>query len=124
MDILKGKRYDVMNVLWEEGKPLSAFEINEIAPELKMPTVRRCLELLLKEKLIEVAGTSMNGKVYARNYRPLLSRETYLKNNAERRKITPVEMMHAPLETEGITEADLNELQTLLDNKRAELRSR
>ena len=124
MDILKGKRYDVMNVLWEEGKPLSAFEINEIAPELKMPTVRRCLELLLKEKLIEVAGTSMNGKVYARNYRPLLSRETYLKNNAERRKITPVEMMYALLETEGITEADLNELQTLLDNKRAELRSR
>lgn len=124
MDILKGKRYDVMNVLWEEGKPLSAFEINEIAPELKMPTVRRCLELLLKEKLIEVAGTSMNGKVYARNYRPLLSRETYLKNNAERRKITPVEMMPALLETEGITEADLNELQTLLDHKRAELRSR
>ena len=124
MDILKGKRYDVMNVLWEEGKPLSAFEINEIAPELKMPTVRRCLELLLKEKLIEVAGTSMNGKVYARNYRPLLSRETYLKNNAERRKITPVEMMHALLETEGITEADLNELQTLLYHKRAELRSR
>lgn len=124
MDILKGKRYDVMNVLWEEGKPLSAFEINEIAPELKMPTVRRCLELLLKEKLIEVAGTSMNGKVYARNYRSLLSRETYLKNNAERRKITPVEMMHALLETEGITEADLNELQTLLDHKRAELRSR
>ena len=124
MDILKGKRYDVMNVLWEEGKPLSAFEINEIAPELKMPTVRRCLELLLKEKLIEVAGTSMNGKVYARNYRPLLSRETYLKNHAERRKITPGEMMHALLETEGITEADLNELQTLLDHKRAELRSR
>lgn len=124
MDILKGKRYDVMNVLWEEGKPLSAFEINEIAPELKMPTVRRCLELLLKEKLIDVAGTSMNGKVYARNYRPLLSRETYLKNNAERRKITPVEMMHALLETKGITEADLNELQTLLDHKRAELRSR
>ena len=40
MDILKGKRYDIMNVLWEEGRPLSAFEINDIAPELKMPTVR------------------------------------------------------------------------------------
>ena len=124
MDILKGKRYDVMNVLWEEGKPLSAFEINEIAPELKMPTVRRCLELLLKEKLIEVAGTSMNGKVYARNYTPLITREEYLKGNAQSRKISPVEMMHALLETEGITEADLNELQTLLDHKRAELRSR
>ena len=65
MDILKGKRYDIMNVLWEEGRPLSAFEINDIAPELKMPTVRRCLELLLKENLIQVAGTSMNGKVYS-----------------------------------------------------------
>ena len=90
MDILKGKRYDIMNVLWEEGRPLSAFEINDIAPELKMPTVRRCLELLLKEKLIEVAGTSMNGKVYARNYTPLLSREDYLKGNAKSRKITPI----------------------------------
>ena len=83
MDILKGKRYDIMNVLWEEGRPLSAFEINDIAPELKMPTVRRCLELLLKENLIQVAGTSMNGKVYARNYTPLLSREDYLKGNAK-----------------------------------------
>ena len=93
MDILKGKRYDIMNVLWEEGRPLSAFEINDIAPELKMPTVRRCLELLLKENLIQVAGTSMNGKVYARNYTPLLSREDYLKGNAKSRKINPVEMM-------------------------------
>ena len=65
MDILKGKRYDIMNVLWEEGRPLSAFEINAIAPGLKLPTVRRCLELLLKEDLILVAGTAMTGKVYA-----------------------------------------------------------
>ena len=113
-----------MNVLWEEGRPLSAFEINDIAPELKMPTVRRCLELLLKEKLIEVAGTSMNGKVYARNYTPLLSREDYLKGNAKSRKITSVEMMTALLETDGITEAELEQLQDLLDRKRIELKSK
>ena len=113
-----------MNVLWEEGRPLSAFEINDIAPELKMPTVRRCLELLLKEKLIEVAGTSMNGKVYARNYTPLLSREDYLKGNAKSRKITPVEMMTALLETDGITETELEQLQDLLDRKRIELKSK
>ena len=113
-----------MNVFWEEGRPLSAFEINDIAPELKMPTVRRCLELLLKEKLIEVAGTSMNGKVYARNYTPLLSRADYLKGNAKSRKITPVEMMTALLETDGITEAELEQLQDLLDRKRIELKSK
>lgn len=113
MDILKGKRYDIMNVLWEEGRPLSAFEI---------PTVRRCLELLLKENLIKVAGTSMNGKVYARNYTPLITREEYLKGNAQSRKISPVEMMHALLETEGLTEEDLEKLQELLDRKKAELK--
>lgn len=124
MDILKGKRYDIMNVLWEEARPLSAFEINDIAPELKMPTVRRCLELLLKENLIEVAGTSMNGKVYARNYTPLLSREDYLKGNAKSRKISPVEMMSALLESDGITEDELAQLQDILDRKRAELKNK
>ena len=119
MDILKGKRYDIMNVLWEEGRP-----INDIAPELKMPTVRRCLELLLKENLIQVAGTSMNGKVYARNYTPLLSREDYLKGNAKSRKINPVEMMNALLESDGITVEELEKLQELIDKKRAELESR
>ena len=114
MDILKGKRYDIMNVLWEEGRPLSAFEINDIAPELKMPTVRRCLELLLKENLIQVAGTSMNGKVYARNYTPLLSREDYLKGNAKSRKINPVEMMNALLESDGITVEELEKLQEII----------
>ena len=98
MDILKGKRYDIMNVLWEEGRPLSAFEINDIAPELKMPTVRRCLELL--------------------------SREDYLKGNAKSRKINPVEMMNALLESDGITVEELEKLQELIDKKRAELESR
>lgn len=87
MDILKGKRYDIMNVLWEEGRPLSAFEINDIAPELKMPTVRRCLELL--------------------------SREDYLKGNAKSRKINPVEMMNALLESDGITVEELENFRSL-----------
>lgn len=121
MDILKGKRYDVMNVLWEEGKPLSAFEINEVSPELKMPTIRRCLELLLNEKLIKVAGTSMNGKVYARNYIPLLTKDDYLKGNVKSRKINAVEMMQAVLDTQMITEKELDILQELIEKKRAQI---
>lgn len=121
MDVLKGKRYDVMDVLWKEDKPLSAFEINDMYPELKMPTIRRCLELLLKENLIQVAGTSMNGKVYARNYVPILSREDYLKGNAQRRKISVVEMMSALLDNDDIGPEELEELQKLLDEKRVQL---
>ena len=75
-----------MNVLWEEGRPLSAFEINDIAPELKMPTVRRCLELLLKENLIQVAGTSMNGKVYARKLYPSSFKRGLFKGKCQKQK--------------------------------------
>ena len=120
MDILQGKRYDVINVLWDEEKPLSAFEINELHPELKMPTIRRCLELLLKEGLIEVAGTSMNGKVYARNYSPLLSREDYFKGNAQSRRISAVDMMKALLEN-GVTAEEVETLQKMLDDKKREM---
>lgn len=121
MDILKGKRYDVMDVLWKEDKPLSAFEINDLYPELKMPTVRRCLELLLKENLIKVAGTSMNGKVYARNYVPLLSKEDYLKGNVQSKKIGVVEMMKVILGSDDIDAESLEELQKLIDEKKKEL---
>lgn len=121
MDILKGKRYDVMDVLWKEERPLSAFEINELHPEMKMPTIRRCLELLLKENIVKVAGMSMNGKVYARNYVPLLTREDYLKESTHNRKIGAVEMLKVLLEDKDITVDDVEELQKILDRKKAEL---
>ena len=66
----------------------------------------------------------MNGKVYARNYTPLLSREDYLKGNAKSRKISPVEMMTALLESDNITLEDLEQLQSILDKKRKELEGR
>ena len=66
----------------------------------------------------------MNGKVYARNYTPLLSREDYLKGNAKSRKISPVETMTALLESDNITLEDLEQLQKLIDKKRSELESR
>lgn len=55
---------------------------------------------------------------------PLLSREDYLKGNAKSRKINPVEMMNALLESDGITVEELEKLQELIDKKRAELESR
>ena len=64
------------------------------------------------------------GKVYARNYTPLLSRENYLKGNAESRKISPVEMMTALLESDGVTVEEIEQLQKLLDKKRAELENK
>lgn len=46
------------------------------------------------------------------------------KGNAKSRKINPVEMMNALLESDGITVEELEKLQELIDKKRAELESR
>lgn len=55
---------------------------------------------------------------------PLFFQEDYLKGNAKSRKINPVEMMNALLESDGITVEELEKLQELIDKKRAELESR
>lgn len=110
-----------MDVLWNEEKPLSAFEINELHPEMKMPTIRRCLELLLKEGIVKVNGMSMNGKVYARNYVPLLTKEDYLKESTHNRKIGAVDMLKILLEDKEVGAEEVNELQQLLDRKKEEL---
>lgn len=81
-------------------------------------------ELLLKENLIQVGGNFNERQGVCRNYTPLLSREDYLKGNAKSRKINPVEMMNALLESDGITVEELEKLQELIDKKRAELESR
>ncbi len=121
MDILKGKRYDVMLVLWSSDKPLSANEIHTINSSLKMPTIRRILEDFLKENIIEVAGLSMSGRVYARAYRPMITQEEYLRTTTKEKSIKPVDFLSAMLEDNDISMETLEELQQLLDKKKAEI---
>lgn len=71
------REVDVMNTLWEEGKPLMESEICERLPKLKNDKIQRLLEKLLQRKFIEVIETVEDGSVLKRSYSTLITPEEY-----------------------------------------------
>ena len=80
---LNKNELDIMYVLWESKKPLTAAEIVEGKKGLTTPTVQRLLKKLLENDYVEVAEIVQVGKVLARNYKPKKSMEEYLKEEVE-----------------------------------------
>ncbi len=80
---LNKNELDIMYVLWESKKPLTATEIVEGKKGLTTPTVQRLLKKLLENDYVEVAEIVQVGKVLARNYKPKKRMEEYLKEEVE-----------------------------------------
>ena len=117
----------ILKILWEES-PLLASEIVERDQSLKMPTVQRLTQKMMKDRIIEVADIVQSGKVFARRYRPLLAAEDYM--NMELKTFWPI--MNNKIDFSiGVVSALLNgaedggetisELERFLDRKRKEL---
>ena len=71
------REVDVMNTLWEEGKPLLGTEICERLPKLKNDKIQRLLEKLLQREFIEVIETFEDGTVLNRSYSTMITPEEY-----------------------------------------------
>ena len=80
---LNKNELDIMYVLWEANKPLTAAEIVDGKKELTTPTVQRLLKKLLENDYVEVAEIIQVGKVLARSYKPKKNIEEYLKEEVE-----------------------------------------
>ncbi len=74
------KEYEIMNVLWDQERPLSSADILERTEGLPQSTIQVVLRKLLKEKLIEVKNVTIHTKVATREFSPTLSREEYIGN--------------------------------------------
>lgn len=74
------KEYEIMNVLWDQERPLSSTDILERTEGLPQSTIQVVLRKLLKEKLIEVKNVTIHTKVATREFSPTLSREEYIGN--------------------------------------------
>ena len=66
---------DVLSVLWDSERPLTASEIVAANPALNKNTVQPVLRKLLKNELIQVADIVYSGTVLSRSYIPSVSRE-------------------------------------------------
>lgn len=75
---LSGRELDVMNVLWEAGKPLTARNITEYNHMLSINTVSAVLKSLLKKGYIQVSEIVYSGTVLTRSYLPVLDANEYL----------------------------------------------
>lgn len=69
----------IMELLWSENRPLTSVELTEHSEEesWKSSYVYILIRSLLKKGLIEVCGTVQYASQYARQFRPLLTKEQY-----------------------------------------------
>lgn len=78
---LTQKELEVMKVLWNSAKPLSAQEIPVIQPALKKNTVLAVTRELLKKSYIKISDIVYHNTVLARTYEPTITFEEYLVNS-------------------------------------------
>lgn len=74
---LTKRAMDIMNILWDAGKPLAASDFLAYDSTLTLHTVHSYLKKLLKNNLIEVDKIIMSGKNLTRCYKPSLNRTEF-----------------------------------------------
>lgn len=75
---LTKKEQEIMDVLWNNSKEMSANDIKNAAPELNSCTIQQVIQKLLKKGIIEIAGIGYTKNALTRTYSPTLNQATYL----------------------------------------------
>ena len=78
LKLLTKKENEVMSILWQNKKPLTAHQIKESDNSLSIYTVQQVLQRLLKMNYIKVADINYSGTVLARFYTPVISQANYI----------------------------------------------
>ena len=112
---------EIMDVLWETGKPLSRADLLEHTEEKtwKDSSVHILLNSLLQKEAIREAGLVKRGKTFGRVFAPTMTREEYFANTifSHRHKPEPVGLFKALLKREEVTQADLQQLLELVQKE-------
>lgn len=115
---------DILEILWNSEKSLTALEIVHSKSGLTMNTVQAVLRKLLGKNVIEVAEIVYSGTVLSRSYKPSVSQEEFLtmkfSNEVNRlhTKISKSSLVSALLDTEEDPEQtlkDIKELELMLE---------
>ena len=122
MELTKSEM-EIMDVLWNEDKPLSRSDLLERSEEKtwKDSSVHILLNGLLQKGDIQEAGLVKRSKTYGRVFSPTLTREEYFAETifSHRHKPNIVGLFEALLRREDITQEDLRQIAALVEQKRA-----
>ena len=112
---------EIMDVLWETGKPLSRADLLEHSEEKtwKDSSVHILLNSLLQKDAIQEAGLVKRGKTFGRVFAPTMTRELYFAATifSHRHKPEPIGLFQALLEREDVTQEDLKQLLAFVQEK-------
>lgn len=113
----------IMDVLWEAGKPLSRSDLLEHSDgkSWKDSSVHILLNGLLQKNAICEVGFVKRSKTYGRTFAPTMTREEYYAKAIFSRRHQPnlVGLVAALLKREDITPEQLIAVQALLDERKA-----
>lgn len=78
-NLLSPTEQQVMEIFWSVGTPLTSVELSKYATEngWKKSYIYILIRSLLKKQMIEPCGTLQYGTQYARQFKPLISKEEY-----------------------------------------------
>lgn len=76
--------YEVLEVMWNAGKELTASEIVKISQNKtwKSSSVHLLISSLLKKDLVEISGFKKTTKNFARTFKPSISKSNFILNEA------------------------------------------
>lgn len=128
---LTTNEFEIMNILWEAGRPMSRSDIIQAASKRswKASSIHILLNQLLDKELIRIGDFVQTGKNFGRTYFPGISPEEYfilfVKHNIYY-KISPKNTVKAVARMiifeDDITKEMLADFQKILDKKEAELK--
>lgn len=120
MELLTNSEYEVVSLLWAEGRPLSKSEIIELSVnrEWKKSSIHVILNSLLDKGIIKVDSFVSIGKTYARTFSPAITEEDYVAfmlNYQKRKKPVNLPSLFSALnETDSIDPSTIAELEELV----------
>lgn len=123
MDLTKSE-LEVMEVLWQAGRPLSKSEILTMSENKtwKDSYIHIILKSLLEKKAIVEAGRVRTGKTFGRLFSPKVSCEEYYAKNVFNggRERLPM-LFSALLRSEALSPELIEQLEEMLEKRKKEL---
>ena len=113
---------EIMDVMWEAGIPMSRSDLLVHSEEKtwKDSSVHILLNGLLQKGAIREAGLVKRSKTYGRTFTPTMTREEYFAQTVfcHRHKPQIVGLFEALLRRDDITQEDLAQIRTLVEQKK------
>ncbi len=117
---------EVLELLWEEGRPLTSAEIVKLSEgkTWKPSYIHLMINSLLKKEIIQVAGFRQATKNYARTFEPTMTREEFsihTLREENRLNASSLSLLFGALLEEDVDKELIDELSDMIQRKKDEL---